>query len=141
MHVLVKNSHVKRFYISRAEISKCWQHGNVWVGRLSGNDNIGAYFTALKRRYVVGEAENREDNQKSRKKDRLPLYPRFGKIFTASRGIQRPKTLTMSYSEAMRLVGNAAPCFSEKIAISASNETGEEELNTLYYQQFNLKRK
>lgn len=140
MHVLIKHSKAKRFYVSRQDIQNYWQHGNVWVNRIRGNDNIGAYFTAFKKSLKF--SENCENNGKSKKKNgRLQFYPAFGKLFTSSRGIKRPKILRMSYRKAMELVHNASPCFSKKIPIASADGTDKREVNAIYYQQFNFKRK
>jgi hypothetical protein len=142
IHVLVRNSNVQTLFVPREAILTYWPNGNVWINREYKNDNIGAYYTAFRESNdFIGKSEKTDTQDTNHKKDRIRFYPANGKIFTASRGIRKPQTLTMSYHDALQLTHNATPCFSEKITIVCSDENGKAEINTITYQQFNSKRK
>lgn len=139
MHVLMKNLKSQRFWIPRKEIEALWGHGYVWVNRLTGNDNIGAYFTVLK-----GQSKNLEisfeDKQRNDKASRIPFYPTSGKAYTVSRGIQRPEILKMTYTEAIELIDFSTPCFSSATDIILIDGETEQVVNTVYHLQFNAKK-
>jgi hypothetical protein len=141
MHILVKDSTGTALYIPQNELEAYWGHGFICVKHITKNNNIGVYFSILHKTLDTIEDSAKADSKKSMKESRLPFYPRNGKLFTTSKGIKHPEPLIMSYKDAMELVGFTAPCYSMAKVIVAKSEEDEWEINTIYYQQFNAKRK
>ena len=142
MHVLVKNTCNANLFIEKDILDNLWQHGFTYITKLIGNDNIGAYFTALHKDLNLYENLDKSSNQKLIIKNaRLRYYPPNGKLFTTSKGILKPKILKMTYEEAMDLVDNQTPCFTKTTEIVMCDNGVEKIVNTIVYQQFNFKRK
>lgn len=132
IHMLIKDLKKTYFRINIKECSKLWKHGGIKILKLKGNDNIGAYFTALYK-FDCLDSETVTQN----KSDRIKFYPRHSKCFSHSENIRKPIYKTMSYENAIKLVENSNECFSKTIGIFDDEDT---EVNTIYYKQFNSKR-
>lgn len=129
IHILVKDLKKKYFYVEKSDVQKLWKHGFVKVVKLKGNDNIGAYLSAIS----SGEKSDSETNKGSR----VSFYPKYAKCFSHSKNIKKPIYKRMTYEQALELVEHSKQSYKNTIGIF---ENGEE-VNTIYYQQFNAKRK
>jgi len=160
-----KREHV---YIDNNEIIyPMWGHGWTRTQRIDHIDNIGAYlggylasveindenkdevFSAVYKSGVEINIEKKEvtdangirATKKFVKGGRMHLYPSGTNIYRSSRGIIKPTSETMPYSEAKKIVGLKTPSFSRTIAIiGTTNELEEKLYNTVTYEQYNLKR-
>lgn len=129
IHMLIKDLKKKFFLIDKNICCSLWKHGNIKIERIVDNDNIGAYFTAITK---TGLADTNTGN----KSDCLKYYPKYSKCFSHSKNIRKPIYKTMTYENAMKLVENSNECFSKTIGIFDGND----EVNTIFYKQFNSKR-
>lgn len=129
IHMLIKDLQKKYLFIDIKEVRKIWGHGNIFVLKLKDNDNIGAYFSSLCKK---------EDISDSSKSGRIKYYPRFSKCFTHSANIKKPIYRTMTFENAMKLVESSKEVFSRSIGVFDDNEN---EVNAIFYKQFNSERK
>ena len=75
------------------------------------------------------------------KNARLRYYPPNLKIYRCSKGIKRPKPITLPFGEVKRLVGDSQPVQKSAKHIVSVDENGtEHELNSIEYRQYNLLR-
>jgi hypothetical protein len=102
-HLLLKSD--KTLYIHNEEMARIWRHGFTKTERLSGIDNIGAYFIAyfsnvevtedVKEQYELDESDIEErgpEQKKYIKGERLKFYPDYMQIWRHSRGLEMPKS-------------------------------------------------
>lgn len=113
-------------YIDNTELKKKWGKGFVSIKQLKNGANLGLYFTASLRDIPSDEAEkaginldNRKmsSNKKYVKGARLDLYPCGVRIYTCSKGINRPIIETMTKNEAKSRVKNMKKVTETKIDI------------------------
>lgn len=72
----------------------------------------------------------------------LRYYPPNLKIYRCSKGIQRPHPIILPFREVKRLVGDSQPVRqAAKQIIAVDSDGTEQELNSVEYRQYNLKRK
>lgn len=151
-HLLIKNNKGDDLYIPSHELEKLWGHGFIKIRSLEKVDNIGAYVSAyLSDVELTGENLNQFlDKKNVRLKEvqvdgkskafikggRVHLYPSGMNLYRKSKGIKPPLIEKMPYREIKREVGNAAPNYSKTVKIYKDNE----EVNTITYEQYNLKR-
>lgn len=128
IHMLIKDLHKKYLFININEVRTIWTHGNIMIKKLKGNDNIGAYFSA------ICQADN---DKKSVKASRIKYYPKFSKCFTHSSKIKKPIYKTMSYEEVLKLIENKKEVYSKTFGVFDDDDN---EVNSIIYKQFNKKR-
>lgn len=154
-HVLLRLNGRDRAFVPHKELESMWGHGWVWIRRLQGVDNIGAYLSAyladleltpetagLVRGHeiVAKEVTGREGKKQSKrfiKGGRCHLYPPGMNLYRHSRDVRQPVTEEMPYSEIKRIAGACSPDYGCSVTIS--DDYGKQ-LNQITYQNFNLKR-
>lgn len=158
-HVLLRFNNLEKVYIPNKEIAAMWGKGFVKVQAIRQNvDNLGAYLSAY-----LGDVELNEENlkmlinegmqtsdiyvvekevdgnvKKFIKGARLYLYPPGMNIYRKSKGIRDPEVQYMKYQEAKKIVGAVTPTFSTTYKIVDDDENN---INTIIYEQYNMKRK
>lgn len=131
MHVLVKDKQNKSLYISRVLLENIWNKGYVFVTRMKGNDDIGAYFLAL--------ISIDKDNPKSKgKAERLKYYTKGFRLYSRSKGILEPPCIKTTYAEAKKMVEGIEPCYEKAYGIYSAED--DRELNVIYRKHYNKKR-
>jgi hypothetical protein len=172
-HILAKFTkwtEKKHIYIDNNEIMyPMWGHGWTGVKSVRYVDNIGAYLSAYLGNIEINE-ENKEeifnsvfksgrdivieekevtgeDGKKTTKRfvkgGRMYLYPSGTNIYRYSKGIKKPVSEMMLYSDAKKITGKRPPDYSRTVVIEG-NKNDDEEMriyNTITYEQYNLKRK
>ena len=159
-HVLIKCDEGQVLYIPNDDIHKFWaKKGYTKTKRLKGIDNIGAYLSAyltdieinidnmddvlpnLGYRYKVlskdVEVDGKNVSKRFIKGGRLKFYGSMTNIIRCSRGIIKPDFIDEPYSDVKKIVGSRTPNYSKSIAIFNSDE---QLLNTITYENYNLKR-
>ncbi|MDM0495601.1 hypothetical protein [Clostridium perfringens] len=159
-HILLRFNDLKKAYIPNKEISEMWGKGFVKVKAMKKDiDNLGAYLSAylgdieindsnitqlvqdgaIKVGHAVNIKEVEIEGKKKKfiKGGRLHYYPTGMNIYRASRGIKQPTVTHMSYEDAKKIVGAATPTYSTCTLIQDDNENI---VNTIVYEQYNLKR-
>lgn len=145
IHLLVKKIDGCALYVDYNQLRDQWGLGSIRVSRLPSSDNFGAYFSAMLRDLDVFEdLESQEKNpgvcKAIIKGARLKFYPPSFRFYSCSKGIIRPKAITMSYGEARIMVGASKEVYSYTKQILAEDEWGNTvELNAIQYEQFNRK--
>jgi hypothetical protein len=102
-HLCLKSD--KSLFIPHAEMERIWRHGATRTERLSGIDNIGAYFIAYVSNIPIDEEfinkhevtpddiiERGPEKKKYLKGERLRHYPDYMQIWRHSRDIEVPKS-------------------------------------------------
>lgn len=100
MHLMVK-SDKPVLYIDKKELSSIWGHGYTTTERLKGDD-VGAYYVSYFTNLELDEktvVQAKNGSKKYRKGARLPLYPKYFKLYRCSRGIIRPKSENSVYKQ------------------------------------------
>lgn len=92
-------------------------------------DNIGAYLSA----YLTDTYS--EDDKKTKKYDRLRLYPSGTNFYRCSKGLKRPEIEYTSKYKAEKKISFAEPTFSKLVNIDT-----DEFQNQYLYNYYNLKR-
>lgn len=159
-HILLRFNDYKKIFIPNKEISELWGHGFVKVKAMKKDiDNLGAYLSAY-----LGDVELDENNiseliesgaiepgqsfnvkevdvdgvkKKFIKGGRLSYYPPKMNIYRTSRGIKQPTVIHTTYEEAKKIVGADTPTYATRTVILDDNN---EQLNSIIYEQYNLKR-
>lgn len=160
-HILLRFNDYNKIYIPNKEISEMWGHGFVKVKAIKKDiDNLGAYLSAY-----LGDVEINDNNiselvqtgaikpgqafnikevdvdgvkKKFIKGGRLSYYPPGMNIYRTSRGIKQPTIIdNITYEDAKKIVGDAAPTYSTRTLILDDEDII---LNTIIYEQYNLKR-
>jgi hypothetical protein len=104
-HLLLKSD--QSLFIHYADMERLWGHGMTRTERLSGIDNIGAYFIAYMSNIPLDEEminamELTDDDIETRgadkskryiKGERLKYYPDYMQIWRHSRGIKTPESM------------------------------------------------
>lgn len=129
IHMLIKDLRKKFIFIDMKILRKMWGNGNVSIIKLKGNDNIGAYFSAVCKNININD---------SSKAGRIKYYPKFSKCFSHSANIKKPIYKTMTYENAMDFVKNSKEVYSKSIGVFDDDEN---EINAIFYKQFNSERK
>lgn len=155
-HILLKFNGFEKMYIPNKEVAEMWGKGFVTVKAMNKDvDNIGAYLSAYlgdvevteknieevrkhEGNIIVKEVEIDGKKKKFIKGGRLHFYPTGMRIYRKSKGVVEPPVEWMSYHEAKKIVGDAAPSYSKTIDILNENE---EKINSITYENYNLKRK
>lgn len=112
LHVLVK-CFSGSLTIGHSELSSLWRHGYVFVKRIPFQ-NFGKYFA------------------KREKMMRANFYPPHVKLFTASKGLNRPVAKKMTHAEALFLVHDHQLLFEFETPILSENQI----VNNVNYQIF-----
>ena len=159
-HILLRFNDLKKAYIPNKEISEMWGKGFVKVKAMKKDiDNLGAYLSAylgdieindsnvtqlvedgtIKVGHAVSIKEVEIEGKKKKfiKGGRLHYYPTGMNIYRTSRGIKQPTVTHMSYEEAKKIVGAGTPTYSTCTLIQDDDENI---INTIVYEQYNLKR-
>lgn len=148
-HLLLRFNDMDKVYIENSVLAELWRHGYVTIKSLKDVDNIGAYLSAYladievpddKVKYLEGYEgliEKEVDGKKKKflKGGRLHMYPPGMNIFRKSKGIKYPERENMRYRHAKKIVGSAKPHYSKAYHVET-----EDFQNTIYYEQYNLKR-
>lgn len=119
-------------FIEKSEIERMWEHGFVTVKRVTSVDNAGAYLTSYLTNISLDELENKTEKdvfsgdvpKRIKKGLRLYLYPPYFHPFRFSKNCIRPKTKTMRYKEAQKLLTGQSLTF--VCAVSVVDEDGVE---------------
>lgn len=127
IHLLLKSD--KTLYIKNSVLNEIWQNGFVVVKRLKDIDNIGAYVSA----YLIDIKEG----ETTKKGARLYLYPANHKLYRASRGIKKPVSEEITYTEAMQKIKGQYKTFENTIKI----DDGKGFSSYIHYEYYNEKRK
>lgn len=152
---------------NNAIIEPLWGHGFTNTKAIKKVDNIGAYLSAYLANIEINE-QNKEDvfntiytsgqeivieekevkgndgkkiNKKFIKGGRMYLYPSGTNIFRYSRGIKKPASQYMTYSEVKEtLIGDKTPDFARTIIIEHKNNDGgsTRTLNSVTYEHYNF---
>lgn len=125
IHCLAKDITGQELYIPHCELTQLWQQGYVYITKVHNNKNIGAYFSKYAKL---------DDNSKS-----IADYPKNGKLYSSSRGIQKPIKRVMTYSEALELTKDKKLMFHETYNIVYIDGEIKKDINTIHYMQFNSK--
>lgn len=155
-HILFKFS--KYIFVENSIIENLWGQGYTKTKRIDNVDNIGAYLTAYLCDIEVDENKINTDvdytseissvamkgcvfvekeNKKFIKGARLHLYPVGLNIYRCSKGIKKPDSEYMLFSEIKKsVVGSAKPRYTS--AFEILNEE-DEHSNTLIFHSYNLK--
>ena len=144
LHVLLRRSDYALLFISKDQLKLLWGHGNTHVQRLETVDNLGAYFTAHLTNDNLSEHDDAEEPQPKKivKGARIAYYPARFKLYRYSKGIVKPIPQAMSYEQAKQMVNNLPPCYSSTKVIYQNLDDGtRQEVNSVTYEQFNIKRK
>ena len=150
-HVLLRFNELDAIFIKNEEIRRLWKQGFVSVKSLNGVDNIGAYLSAYLTDVeltpdtrvdpdVHGEVLSKKVDgidKKFIKGGRLHMYPPGMRIYRCSRGIKKPEKMMMKHEQIKKVVGSVQPHYSRTITIM---DDDEKVLNTIVYNQYNLKR-
>ena len=156
-HILIKDITGKGLFIPHSELKELWGHGFVWINKLKDVDNIGAYLSAYladieltennikeirerggRQKFEIEEKEVKGETKAYLKGARLYLYPAGMNIYRQSKGIVKPDVTKMEYQDIKRIVGSDTPNYSRTITIY---DGGDNVLNQITYEQYNLKRK
>ena len=145
LHVLVKTRDGSRLFVPKKQLDQLWEHGGTYVRRITDVDNLGAYFCSYFTNLDCFEGTELQKKYPSAKmilkNARLRYYPPNLKIYRCSKGIKRPKPITLPFSEVKRLVGDSQPIRKSAKHIVSVDENGtEHELNSIEYRQYNLLR-
>lgn len=135
-HMLVKFKSADNIFIKNEIIEKLWGNGFTKVKSLKGVDNIGAYLSAYLTN-IVDEGDETVQSNKTKKGERLHLYPPKMNIFRKSKGIVKPEELTLSYAEAKKIIGSTKADYQTETKIINDNE---EIVNVITHQYYNIKR-
>lgn len=160
-HILLKFNNHNKIYIPNREISEMWGRGFVKVKAMRKDvDNLGAYLSAYLgdvelddnnlselvdtgaikpgQAFNIKEVEINGVKKKFIKGGRLSYYPPKMNIYRTSRGIKQPTIIdNITYEEAKKIVGDGAPTYSTRTLILDDEDII---LNTIIYEQYNLKR-
>ncbi len=144
MHLLLRFNGLDEIFIENRILAEMWEQGFVKVKSLKNVDNIGAYLTAYLTDIELDEENwiqvwNKKvkevDGKRFIKGGRLHLYPPGMNLYRASRGIKFPVRKKMLYKHVKEIVGSASPHFEKTYYIESDDFK-----NTVYFQQYNLKR-
>ena len=125
IHCLVKDITEESLYIPYDLIKELWQQGNIHVNKIRNNNNIGAYFC----KYA------KENNNTP-----MTEYPKNGKLYSCSRGIQQPEKMVMKYSDAKKLTKDKLLTSSATIDIVQTDGVTSKNVNRIHYKQYNSKK-
>lgn len=144
IHALVKARDGSMLFVPKQQLDQLWKHGGTYVRRITDVDNLGAYFCSYFTNLDYFENTDIQKKHPSAKmivkNARLCYYPPNLKIYRCSKGIKRPKPITLTYSEVKKIVGDSQPVRqSAKHIISVDKNGTEYELNSVEYRQYNLK--
>jgi hypothetical protein len=151
-HVLIRHNDLEKVFHPNNEIQELWGHGFTKTKATDGVDNMGAYITAY-----LTDVELTEENshaafstgvdvktvevdgkeKKFIKGARVYLYPSGMNIVRSSKGIIYPEVEEMTYKKAKKIVGDTSPNYSTTTTIF----DGENQLNQITYEHYNLKRR
>ncbi|MEG1411808.1 MAG: hypothetical protein RSD36_18395 [Terrisporobacter sp.] len=160
-HILLRFNDLRKAYIANKTISEMWGKGFVKVKAMKKDiDNLGAYLSAylgdievndsnlcqlvsdgtvkLDQAINIKEIEVDGIKKKFIKGGRLHYYPSGMNIYRCSRGIKKPVVTHLPYSEAKKIVGAATPTYSTCTLIQ---DDDDKIINTIVYEQYNLKRR
>lgn len=144
IHVLLKSQQYMYLTIDKQELESLWNHGFVWVGKITDNDNIGAYFTALHKNINTFEDDSKERSGRRCivKNARLQFYPPNKRFYSYSKGISKPKIFRTTYGNAMKLVKmeNLTYSSAKEICVTDLETNREMTVNQIGRFQFNAKR-
>lgn len=138
MHTLIKSDDGRPFRIDAKWLYKAWNKGRVHLRPIDDIDNAGAYLTGYLANLESPDGEVESAGKRYKKGARLKLYPAGMRIFRYSKGIQKPEPEKLSYREAKQKVGMRSPTYAKTVQI-VDDQKGA--LNTVWYQQYNMKRK
>lgn len=143
LHVLVKTRDGSMLFVPKQQLDQLWGHGGTYVRRITDVDNLGAYFCSYFTNLDYFENTDIQKKYPSAKmivkNARLHYYPPNLKIYRCSKGIKRPKPITLPFSEVKKIVGDSQPVRQSAKHIVSVDENGtEHELNAIEYRQYNL---
>lgn len=109
IHVLVKNDNAQKLKIQKKEVERIWGNGYIRISDFKKHNDIGLYFCTL-----LGEEYSSDKRKKS---SRLEYYPLHTKIYTSSKGLEKPSLLHVDEEELKEIIGNRKPCFEQGYSI------------------------
>lgn len=94
-HIMLKAVNQKYLFIDNKVVSELWGHGWTTTEALR-SDDVGSYYVA----YFTDILDPNSKNEKKRQKgERLKYYPKGFKFYRTSRGIKKPKEISIKYEE------------------------------------------
>lgn len=109
IHVLVKDDSVQKLNLSKKEVERIWKNGYIRISDFKKHNDIGLYFHTL-----LGEECSVDKKNKS---SRLEYYPLHTKIYTSSKGLEKPSLLHVDKEELKEIIGNRKPSFEQGYSI------------------------
>ncbi len=137
LHVLIKRTDGKSLYVPLDMVKQMWNHGGAWIESLPFVDNFGAYFCP---KFVSGITPVDKTSKAYEKGTRVAFYPERFRLYSCSRGIQKPVPSTMTYGDLKQIVGETPPCYTYTTTIRDGQGNGDI-LNSITYEQYNLRKR
>ena len=136
LHVLIKRMDKQSLFVPMEELKHMWEHGGAWIKNLPFTENFGAYFCP---KFLKEDAADVGTISKTLEKGtRVAFYPKHFRLYSCSRGIQKPVPVIMTYEKLKGLVGETAPCYSHTTIIQDEEGSGKI-LNSITYEQYILR--
>ena len=131
LHVLMKRMDRQGLFVPMKKLKQMWERGGVWIENLPFVDNFGAYFCP---KFLKESTTSTDTVSKAHEKGtRIAFYPEHFRLYSCSRGIQKPVPVTMTYGKLKQIVGGTPPCYSHTTTIR--DEQGSREiLNSITYE-------
>lgn len=136
LHVLVKRMDKQGLFVPMERLKQMWEHGGAWIENLPFVENFGAYFCP---KFLKESTTPADTVSKAYEKGtRVAFYPEHFRLYSCSRGIQKPVPVTMTYGKLKQIVGETPPCYSHTTTIRDKQGSGEV-LNSITYEQYILR--
>lgn len=133
MHLLIKDMSGKSLFIEEQEIRKLWGKGYIFVEK-TNKRIIEEYFYFD---YSKSNIENLIDYMV--KEETKEMIPSNKKVYSKSRGIVAPKTVTMKSGEAEKMLNEKNYVLINQKAFMVKSENGNT-LNTIKIKSYKLKK-
>jgi hypothetical protein len=129
IHLLLKALNKDYLYIENKEIERMWNKGFTKTEGLQKIDNIGAYISS----YLI----NIKDGEKTKKGQRLKLYPVGMNIYRYSKNCKVPFVIEKEYGEVKKELKKENKTY--EVTYEIKNEEGKI-INVIKKEYYNLKR-
>lgn len=136
LHVLMKRMDKQDLFVPMKKLKQMWEYGGAWIENLPFVENFGAYLCP---KFLKESTTPADTVSKAYEKGtRVAFYPEHFRLYSCSRGIQKPVPVTMTYEKLKEIVGETPPCYSHTTTIRDEQGSGEI-LNSITYEQYILK--
>ena len=101
-HLIIIFEKAPTFSIKNEDIFKCWKHGSVDVGPIESAEATAKYLTNFPFEYneFNEDLEYWFKSKKQKKGERISFYAPYEKLYSCSKGIERPETVkNIPYNE------------------------------------------